>query len=249
MLLARVHPFGDAGLRTPRTAQPSIMERAPVPLEVRDLLIAKCADCHSAQTHVPIYGRFAPIAWLMERDIIQGRRRMNLSEWDAYSEDQRETLKAKIVEEAKAHKMPLPQYRIIHWNSGLSSAEIQALAQWARDPVNSSETGSGTTATSAGDPARGEDVFSKRCTGCHALTENREGPRLQGIYGRTTGAVAGFPYSDALRSAHILWNDETLEQWLADPDAFLPGNNMDFHVARPQERKDLIAYFKQAASN
>jgi cytochrome c len=101
--------------------------------------------------------------------------------------------------------------------------------------------------TLPGDPARGQAVFEKRCTGCHSLTNNREGPRLQSVYGRATGAVPNFPYSAALLNAHLTWNDATLEQWLTDPDAFLPGNNMDFHVAKPQERRDLIAWFKQSA--
>ena len=43
------------------------------------------------------------------------------------------------------------------------------------------------------------------------------------------------------------WSEQSLEKWLADPDAFLPGNNMDFLVPKPQERKDLVAYFKQSA--
>jgi len=98
-----------------------------------------------------------------------------------------------------------------------------------------------------GDPVRGKDVFERRCTGCHAMTEDREGPRLQGVYGRTAGAVAGFEYSTALKQAHITWNDATLEQWLADPDTLVSGNNMDFHVAKLQERQDLIRFFKQAA--
>jgi cytochrome c len=83
--------------------------------------------------------------------------------------------------------------------------------------------------------------------GCHALTQNREGLQLQGVYGRSTGAVSGFPYSAALRKANIVWNDQSLEKWLTDTDAFLPGNNMDFLVAKPQERKDLIAYLKQSS--
>ena len=77
---------------------------------------------------------------------------------------------------------------------------------------------------------------------------DREGPRLQGVYGRPTAAIPDFPYSDSLKNAHLTWNDRTLEQWLADPDAFLPGNNMDFYVAKPQERKDLIAFFQQSAA-
>jgi cytochrome c len=61
------------------------------------------------------------------------------------------------------------------------------------------------------------------------------------------GLCSVLPHSDALRKAHITWNDQTLGKWLADPDAFLPGNNMDFLVSKPQERKDLVAYFKQSA--
>ena len=80
------------------------------------------------------------------------------------------------------------------------------------------------------------------------MAEDREGPMLQGVYGRATGSVPGFPYSDALKKANTVWNEQTLERWLTDPDAFLPGNNMDFLLARAQERKDVIAYFKRSAS-
>jgi cytochrome c len=59
--------------------------------------------------------------------------------------------------------------------------------------------------------------------------------------------VAGFTYSPALVHARIVWNESTLEQWLTDPDVLVPGNNMDFHVAKPQERRDLIMYLKQAS--
>ncbi len=99
-----------------------------------------------------------------------------------------------------------------------------------------------------GDPVRGKEVFEKRCTGCHAMEQNREGPRLQGVFGRTSGTVPGFPYSQALVKAAIVWNEPSLEQWLTDPDTLVPGNNMDFHVAKAQERTDLISYLKQASS-
>lgn len=97
----------------------------------------------------------------------------------------------------------------------------------------------------SGDPDRGKTVFEKRCTGCHALDQDREGPRLGGVYGRASGAIAGFPYSPALAKAHIVWNEATLEQWLTDPESLVPGNNMDFHIPRPQERRDVIEFLKQ----
>jgi cytochrome c len=246
LLLARVHPFGNARLYMADAEQSPIPDHAAIPPDVRALLIAKCADCHSSQTHAPVYGHFAPISWLLERDIIAGRKHMNLSQWDSYTPDQHQTFAAKILEETKTHKMPLPQYRLVHWSSRITPTDLQTLAQWAHASQAADST---TQTTTPGDPVRGQAVFQKRCTGCHSLTQNHEGPTLQGVYGRITGAVAGFPYSDALKKANITWNDQTLEQWLADPDAFLPGNNMDFHVAKPQERLDLIAYFKQSAKD
>jgi cytochrome c len=96
-----------------------------------------------------------------------------------------------------------------------------------------------------GDAVRGKEVFEKRCTGCHALDQDREGPRLRGVYGRNSGEVPGFPYSEALKKARIVWNEKSLEQWLTDPDSLVPGNNMDFHVPKAQERRDLVRFLRQ----
>jgi cytochrome c len=98
-----------------------------------------------------------------------------------------------------------------------------------------------------GDPVRGKQVFEKRCTGCHAIEEDREGPRLHGVFGRTSGTVAGFAYSPALVQAHIVWDESSLEKWLSGPDTLVPGTNMDFYVAKLQERRDLIMYLKQVS--
>jgi cytochrome c len=144
VLLGRLHPFGDAGLADqqidaqaslhagPNAAQGfgPILGHDAVPAEVRAVLTEKCADCHSMQTRMHFYGRFAPVSWLMERDILEGRQHMNLSAWDSYSPEQRETLKAKMVEEVKVGTMPLPQYLLVHWKAHVSEADVQALQQW-----------------------------------------------------------------------------------------------------------------------
>ena len=49
--------------------------------------------------------------------------------------------------------------------------------------------------------------------------------------------------------SQITWNEQTLEKWLTDPDAYVVGNNMGFHVANPQERRDLIRYLKEGTGN
>jgi cytochrome c len=244
LLLARVHPFGDAGLYAQSAAQRNtLMEHSSVPPAVRETLVAKCADCHSAQTRAPLYGRFAPVSWLMERDIVEARDEMNLSLWETYSPEQQQTLAAKIVQQARSRSMPVLQYRIIHRNASLTNVEIQRLIAWSRE-VSSSKPEDSAQPLTAGDAARGKLVFQKRCTGCHGAEPGHEGPALQGVFGRRSGSLGGFDYSVALQKSGIVWKEDSLERWLTDPDAFFPGNNMDFHVAKPQERRDVIAFLK-----
>jgi cytochrome c len=246
LALARAHPFGDAGLYAAQNEETPILRRGQVPAPVRAILVEKCADCHSDRTRAPLYGRFAPVSWLMERDIVNGRKAMNLARWDIYPSIQQQTFAAKMVHEARTHDMPLPQYRMIHWNAHIGDADIRTLASWAR-ALSGSASGQAELAAGEGDPVRGKELFEKRCTGCHALTENHEGPRLLGVYGRTAGKAPGFAYSAALKKAGIVWDDASLDKWLADPDAFIAGNDMDFLVSKPQERLDLISYLRASS--
>jgi cytochrome c len=253
LLLARVHPFGDAGLAGARPTQP-IMDHASVPADVQATLTAKCADCHSRSTRLPVYDRvairFAPVSWLIERDVEEGRKNLNLSNWGRYSADQQQVLLSKIVHETKEREMPPLQYRLVHWNARLTDADVQDFSRWmhASQALRAGTSPqSSAQASAAGDPVRGREIFERRCSGCHALEQNREGPQLHDVFGRTSGQVAGFPYSPALVKAHITWSDVSLERWLTDPDMLVPGNNMDFHVPIPQERQDLIGFLREEA--
>jgi cytochrome c len=246
LALARVHPFGDAGLYAAKNADAPILNNSQLPSNVRAILDDKCADCHSMQTRTPFYGRLAPASWLMERDINRGRAAMNLSHWDSFSADQQLTFEAKIAHETKSHEMPLPQYLLIHWNARVNDAEVREIADWAHGTESFSSSQADAPA-GGGDPTRGEALFEKRCTGCHSLTQNHQGPRLQGVYGRTSGSVADYAYSPALKKSNVVWDQTTLDKWLTDPDAFIPGNEMDFLVSKPEERLDLIAFLKQAS--
>ena len=91
----------------------------------------------------------------------------------------------------------------------------------------------------------GKELFEKRCSGCHALDRDKEGPRLRGVYGRVAGSVESFQYSEALKKSKITWTDETLDQWLIDTEKLVPGNDMTFHVEKGAERADIIAYLRQ----
>ena len=108
-----------------------------------------------------------------------------------------------------------------------------------------------TTAAAAvqGDPAQGARDF-RACAPCHSLAPNRNmsGPSLAGIFDRKAGRLDSFGrYSPALKSSTITWTDQTLDAWLADPAAAVPGNRMTFPGIRdPKIRADLIAYLKEA---
>jgi cytochrome c len=94
----------------------------------------------------------------------------------------------------------------------------------------------------------GKDFFERRCSGCHALDRDKEGPRLRGVHGRTSGTVSTFHYSDALQKSHITWNSESLDRWLTDPEKFVPDSDMAFHVEDAAERRAIIGYLKELSS-
>jgi cytochrome c len=111
--------------------------------------------------------------------------------------------------------------------------------------LGKNEGGEEVTLAGHGDASRGKLVFEKRCTGCHTMEMDREGPRLAGVFGRKAGSVMGFAYSDGLKNSGLTWTDATLEKWLSGPDMVVPDTKMDFHVPKAEERRDLIAYFKR----
>ena len=100
-----------------------------------------------------------------------------------------------------------------------------------------------------GDADRGKELFEKRCTGCHSLDQDKEGPRLRGVYGRQTGRISTFKYSAALQSAHITWDDASLEKWLTDPDSLIADNDMAYRIPKADGRADIIRYLKLASGN
>jgi cytochrome c len=98
------------------------------------------------------------------------------------------------------------------------------------------------------DPEQGRALFDRRCTGCHALDGLKAGPPLRAVFGKSAGRNPQFPYSDALKNARVLWDEETLDRWLADPDALIPGNDMSFRLDSAAERAHIVAYLKQLGS-
>jgi cytochrome c len=99
-------------------------------------------------------------------------------------------------------------------------------------------------AENTADVEHGKQLFEKRCTGCHSLDQDREGPRLRNIYGRKAGSVSTFKYSDALKSTQFTWNDVLLEKWLTSPESVVADTDMNFSVPKPEERAAIIRFLR-----
>jgi cytochrome c len=105
-----------------------------------------------------------------------------------------------------------------------------------------------TTALAEGDAVRGEARFQE-CAACHRLDAgtNEVGPSLHGVFSRKAGELADFRYSPAMKRSGITWTAETLEKYIADPQAFIPANRMPYAgMANANDRADLIAYLQKA---
>ena len=106
----------------------TLLKSANLPPEAKAVLVNKCADCHSSETRWPVYSHVAPGSWLIERDIVEARKHMDLSRWELLSLEQQQVLLAKISHEAKSGNMPPLQYVALHWGAKLSPADVHTLS-------------------------------------------------------------------------------------------------------------------------
>lgn len=103
-------------------------------------------------------------------------------------------------------------------------------------------------AQDAADPELGQVLFDNHCGICHAIDLPRTvfGPHLVGVFGRKAGSVGGYRYSYEMRTSGIVWDEETLDTLIANPQRAVPGTNMYFRgIPDPADRAHIIAYLKQ----
>ena len=129
-LLALVHPFGNARVADPRR---ELMTSAQIDKPVLDLMQRACQNCHSERTAWPLYSRVAPISWLLEKDVQDGRGHWNMSKWDNYSVDERKHILSQIGPMVRNRRMPLPKYLFLHPEARLSDANAELLYHWSRE--------------------------------------------------------------------------------------------------------------------
>ena len=96
----------------------------------------------------------------------------------------------------------------------------------------------------AADANHGKQVFAQ-CAACHSDKPDAIGPSLKGVYGRKSGSLADFRYSNAMMRANLTWDDANLHAYIKDPQAKVPGNRMPFGgLTSDQDIDDVIAYLK-----
>lgn len=97
-----------------------------------------------------------------------------------------------------------------------------------------------------GDPDQGMLTFNNYCRQCHVANEgdDRLGPNLYGLIGREAGSVEGFDYSPAFQRASFEWDEENLNDFIANPNSVVPGNRMQPFDGVPDEtaRADIVAF-------
>lgn len=100
--------------------------------------------------------------------------------------------------------------------------------------------------THADDASEGRDFFVFQCVGCHAFACNKEGPMLGGLFGRKAGTVADYNgYSQELQESGIVWSEETLDSFLADPGRVVSSTMaFDGQIKEPELRRKMIAFLK-----
>ena len=99
----------------------------------------------------------------------------------------------------------------------------------------------------AADPVNGKKVF-KKCVACHSLQEgkNKIGPSLYNLLDRKAGLVEGYKYSKAMKNSGVVWNEESLDEFLTKPRKFIPKTKMSFRgIKNKSLRDDLISFLKQ----
>ncbi len=118
-ILIQFLPYGHDHTNPPVTGEPQWDSQ-----QTRDLVTRACYDCHSNQTTWPWYSNLAPLSWLIQHDVEEGRSRLNFTEW---TQSQREVENA--ARQVQRGTMPQWYYMVLHPTANLTSVEKQALVQ------------------------------------------------------------------------------------------------------------------------
>ena len=131
--LSIIHPYGP--LKTQMATAP-LFAGADMDAAVMKIFERSCQNCHSERTQWPWYSYLAPLSWLIEADVHDGRSHMNLSRWPFYSSGRQIELLTQLGAEVRNRRMPLSRYLKLHPDARLSDEDVRHIYEWAHRERN-----------------------------------------------------------------------------------------------------------------
>jgi cytochrome c len=96
----------------------------------------------------------------------------------------------------------------------------------------------------AADAEHGKTLF-QTCAACHSERPDALGPSLKGVVGRKSAALEDFRYSNPMKRANLLWDEDNLRAYIKDPQSKVKGNRMPYGgLTDDTDIEDIIAYLK-----
>ena len=112
-------------------ANPPATAELKAPSEVQVIFKNSCYDCHSNETIWPWYSKIAPVSWLISKDVVDGRKHLNFSEWEKLYADKRTKMKKEIWDQINHDEMPISLYTFMHSKAKLEPIQKNVIKKWA----------------------------------------------------------------------------------------------------------------------
>ena len=145
-----IHPFGAVKARA--SVDP-LLAGAEVDPAIVQIVERSCQNCHSEKTQWPWYSYVPPVSWLVENDVHNARRHMNLSRWGEYSLKEKQELLTKLAAAVRSHQMPPARYTLMHPGAKPSQTDREYLYQWARGERRRLKSAAGAQSATSSDAA------------------------------------------------------------------------------------------------
>lgn len=129
ILLLILGLIGIQFIKVERT-NPPVTAEIRAPSDIMEILKKSCYDCHSNETVWPWYSKVAPVSWLVEDDVTEGRKHLNFSTFESLDTSVKLKKKDEILEEVQNGEMPLDIYTLIHPNANLELLQIAKIEKW-----------------------------------------------------------------------------------------------------------------------
>ncbi|MEJ7847652.1 MAG: heme-binding domain-containing protein [Pyrinomonadaceae bacterium] len=123
--------FFRPGRTNPPVVQTETLQSSTtIPADVQTVFTRSCSDCHSNETSYPWYSNISPFSWFLAGHIEEGRRELNFSIWNTYSQSKKNKKLEEICEQVESGAMPLPSYLWIHRDAVLTDSDKKLLCDW-----------------------------------------------------------------------------------------------------------------------